>query len=128
MLLLALGLDEIGQVHERLERRAGIDWQLLYMPVAATGAVAWLLIVLRLSGLQRALLVAGTGAWAVAQLLEFLQWDSQSRRVDMFEPMMIVEELLEMTGSTLFLVGIYMLVRRAALSADWDNQPRGNAA
>jgi len=49
--LAFMAFDELLGVHEALERRTGIDWQLLYLPVVLLGGMAWL----------RALTPCGTG-------------------------------------------------------------------
>jgi hypothetical protein len=111
VLWLAMGVDEVAGVHERLERHLGVDWQLLYMPVAAAGGVAWLVAVRGSDRAVRLLLAGGAAAWVAAQTLEFLQWDSSDHRVAAFEPMMIAEETLEMIGSALFLLAAYSAAR-----------------
>lgn len=114
LLLLAMGIDEAGMVHERLERWTGIDWQVLYAPVVLAAGVAWLLIVRHLRGAPRLMMVAGATAWGAAQTLEALQWDGDERAAG-YEPMMLTEELLEMTGSAFFLLAMYTLLRKAAV-------------
>ncbi len=97
-----MGVDEVVQVHERLEGATGVDWQVLYAPLGALGAVALILTVRHMPGVpERAVLVLGASAWLVAQVFEDLQWngDQQARY---FHVLMGAEELLEMTGSLLF--------------------------
>jgi hypothetical protein len=36
--------DEFGEIHERLERIIGIDWQILYSPVALLALVLWVFV------------------------------------------------------------------------------------
>lgn len=72
-----MGLDEIVQIHERLESLAHVGWQRLYLPLMAVGGGLWL-IVLRGLTVRRdaaAAFVAGAAAWVVAQLFELVQRD-----------------------------------------------------
>ena len=64
--------DEFGEIHERLERITGIDWQILYSPIGLLAAVLWVFVARRLRqiGAGFALLVVGT--------LDYLK----TRRVD----------------------------------------------
>ena len=99
-----MSLDEVFQIHERLETWTGIDWQTLYLPVFAIAGVlgATLLPRLRTAGRAAHLLVLGGIAWGGAQIFEAVQWDGPDRLV---APWTIVpEETLEMAGSLLFLL------------------------
>ena len=100
LLLFFMAGDEVLRIHEWLERRSGIDWHVLYLPVIAAGAAAALGVVLRLRDdpVLAAGIVASGAAWALAQVLEALQWDG-SRQVAGYGPMMVSEEILEMAGS-----------------------------
>ena len=114
-LLGLMALDEVLRFHELLEAASGVDWQLLYAPVFLLGGVAALLLLLELrSELPPAvLLCAGGAAWTISQVLEAVQWDGD-RRVTGYGLMMPVEELLEMSGSALFLLaGVHVLLHRA---------------
>lgn len=75
VLFIAMAGDEVFGLHEWLEVRTGLDWQLLYLPVMLVGAAAGLGAAVRLRKLPRlaAGFLAAGGAWAVAQVLEALQ-------------------------------------------------------
>lgn len=107
-----MGFDEAVAIHERLEALTGIDWEVLYAPVVAVGAVAWLTVWRRARSVvwARSALVAGSAAWAVAQFLEKVQWHGDVQAAH-YELMMVPEELLEMTGSLLFLAGVVLVAR-----------------
>ena len=107
LLFGAMAVDEVLAAHEWAERHSGIDWQLLYAPVIAVGAVAYLLVGWAVRGerVVRMLWVAGGTAWGVSQVLEFAQWDGNVPRAGYYL-MMVPEELLEMTGSALWLVAL----------------------
>jgi hypothetical protein len=92
--------DEVFGLHEWLEIQTGVDWETLYLPVMAVGAAAGLGAVLRLrecATLAAGFLAAG-GAWAIAQVLEAVQWDGD-RPVAAYGELMAAEEILEMAGS-----------------------------
>jgi hypothetical protein len=109
VLLIGMGADEAAYLHERLESAAGVDWQLLYAPVALVCGAAWLRVTYALRGLRPAQLsmVLGGGAWLAAQVLENVQWSADGEKVAGYSTLMAIEEVLEMTGSALFLVAIY---------------------
>lgn len=112
-LLLLMALDEWAALHERLEATTGTDWQLLYLPVFAVAGACFLLAARRHRG-ERAFLVpwlAGAACWAVSQVLELAQWDGDDQRAG-YRAMMLPEEVLELTGSLLFLLAALVLLRR----------------
>ena len=98
--LLFMAVEEGAFLHERIESRLDVDWQLLYLPVVALGGYLWLRT---LAGLPRpwpaALLVLGGTAWALSQVFEALQWEGE-RLAHVW--MLFPEEGLEMAGSLLF--------------------------
>ena len=109
-LLLLMSADEFTEIHERLEHATGVDWQLLYLPVVAAAAVAWFAVVRRLHDGHRAALIAGAAAWFIAQVFEELETKAGDVKVAAYDQLSFAEELLEMTGSALFLLAIYGLV------------------
>ena len=114
VLLVWLALDEGNAFHEKLERWSGIDWQLLYLPIGVVGASAWWGLVRRFwtAQLVPVLLWTGAGAWAVALLLELIQnWGGPPVAAEIYNPTMIVEEALEMVGSSLFLFAGLRILR-----------------
>ena len=100
-----MALDEMLFLHERLETWTGIDWQVLYLPVALIGGVAWLMVLRRLFAYPHAagLFVAGAAAWVVSQAIELVQWNGD---VLVYPWLNFPEETLEMTGSLLFALGL----------------------
>lgn len=115
-LFVLMAVDEGAQAHESLERLTGVDWQILYAPVMLGAAVVWLIVVRQLSGERRArsLLIGGAAAWGLAQTFEALQWNGD----EVIAWMIIPEEMLEMVGSTLFILSFVSLLRmRAGLAA-----------
>ncbi|MCU1487950.1 MAG: hypothetical protein JWN67_4696 [Actinomycetia bacterium] len=120
LLLAFMGLDEIATLHERLESATGVDWVMLYLPLMALGGLAALDLLRRRR--DRAVtgpFLAGSACWAVAVVLEKLEWPhpevaAQQVPAAHYVAMMIPEELLEITGSFLFALAIVLLIRRAS--------------
>lgn len=112
VLLALASLDELIEIHERLERRLDVDWQVLYIPVFAAGVVVLVLFVagLRRQGFRLELVLASAACWAAAQLFEKLQWED-SGPVAGYTWMMVVEETAEMAGSALLLLSLLSVVR-----------------
>jgi hypothetical protein len=116
--LLYMGIDEIVAIHERLQMWTGINWQELYLPVAAAGGVAWLAARgrLRRFDLAPVLLVGGAAAWLTAQVFEHFQYEPSQTSYVAQTGLVLPEEMLEMAGSTLFalafLVAVQALLRR----------------
>lgn len=115
-----LAVDEFAEVHEHLQYYAGIDWQILYAPLALAGAVLWVVIGRRLRDL-------GTGFWAficatacilAAQPLEALEIDSHANPRPGFRVMVVSEEMLEMLAALLlgfaFLCALRAVVAKAS--------------
>jgi hypothetical protein len=114
--LAFMATDEFVSVHERVEAAAGIDWQILYLPLVLLGAVMCLLVVREQWEAGRwasvRLLLGGGILWSVAQILEKVQWDGD-RQVSGYAVLSTIEELFEMAGSLLF--GLAMLIALQAV-------------
>ena len=108
-----MACDEALGVHETLERVTGVDWQLLFAPVVAVAAVAFVQV---LRGIGRRdvrwTLLTGAGAWVVAQVFEYLEWQGAVRQPH-YRALMLSEETLEMLGSTLFAAAFALLAASA---------------
>ena len=127
LLLVWLALDEGNAFHERLERWSGVDWQILYAPLLATGVVAWWGLVRRYRDLRDVgiWLVAGAGAWGIALVLELIQnWGGSPARAAIYDPTMIAEEALEMIGSTAMLIAAVLVLGRDRTSASESGSSR----
>ena len=111
LLIGYMSLDEVWQLHERLEAWLDVDWQTIYLPVFLLAGLigASLLPDLRRAGNAATLFVAGAGAWGVAQVIEALQWDSNDHLRGAWS--IVPEETLEMTGSLLFLLAFLAIAR-----------------
>ena len=116
--LTLASLDEATEIHEKLEQRLDVDWQLLYRPVFLAAVVVWSLLVagLRRSGLGVRLVLASAGCWVASQLLEALQWEDEGPAPG-YTWMMVTEETLEMAGSALLLVALLVVVRAGRTEA-----------
>jgi hypothetical protein len=131
--LAFLALDELFSIHERVDIRTDVDWQVLYLPAG----LAFLWAIWRLTGSlgrkspEARMIFAGLGAWVVAQMLEAAVYSEitpslidpeamGSREIDdiahslPYYALAIPEELLEMGGSLLLAVGLAAAVSRVA--------------
>jgi hypothetical protein len=117
-----MSFDEALTVHERLSLLTDIAWQKLYLPVFA---IAFLMALACLASLRDvlpgvALLMGGGACWFVAQVLEKLEANKYDGQVEHYWIYATVEEVLEMTGSLLFLlaaVAVYQTRTARAVSA-----------
>lgn len=118
LLFMVMSLDEVASIHERLESATDVDWQLLYAPVFLFAGASFLAAVLRLGRSTSAgLLVLGAGAWVIAQFLEWVQWGGGGTEpVDFYARAMVVEEVLEIAGSSLFLVALLLAFQTSSSS------------
>ena len=114
-LYVFLSADEFGQIHERLERITGIDWQILYLPIGVLASVLWLFVARRLSqiGTGFALLVGGSICIVISQVVENIEYGSGDQRVAHFNALVVLEELLELIG--VLVVGLALLTALQAL-------------
>jgi hypothetical protein len=113
--LVYLAFDETFGLHEKLEGRTGIDWQLLYLPLFLAIAVDGLYVLVQSRGAARVLLLLAGVAAFTAQVLEAAQWDGNDA-IDAYRLLMVPEEILEPTAAALIAVAGLILYRAAALS------------
>ena len=115
-----MAADEVVEIHERLERAAGVDWQVLYLPLVVLGGAGFVHAVLlaRRHAAGAGQLAAGAAAWVVAQILERLEWGGGTQTVaeyqatiarGSYKAMVVVEEVAELGGSLCFLLGLLAL-------------------
>ncbi|QJD30788.1 hypothetical protein [Methylococcus geothermalis] len=112
-LFFEMGFDELLMIHERIEQAVGVDWQILYLPVMAFAGIGWLFLFAQLPDRwQKRLWAAGAGAWAASQLLEAAEWGwGAESEIPLagYLYLVPVEELLEMSGSSFFLLALLHL-------------------
>lgn len=110
-----MALDEVLSFHEGIERSAGVDWQVLYLPIFLVGGVAGIAALVALRGVRIAQLtfLAGGAAWFVAQVLEKIQWSGagDDEPIAHYNLLMVPEELLEYLGSALWFVAFVLVIR-----------------
>jgi hypothetical protein len=111
-----VSVDEFGEIHERLERIVGVDWQILYSPVAVLALVLWLFVARRLRqiGVGLGLLVAGTVCGIASQVAEAVEYGPGDERIAAFDEVMVFEELVEVVGA--LLIGLALLTALQALN------------
>lgn len=118
-LLFLVAADEVAQFHEHLEHLSGIDWQILYAPIALLAAPLWIVIGRRLHKLQAGFhpFVAATLCALVSQGLEPFEVDSTGAPKPGFRVMVVTEELLEMAAAVLLGVAFLAALRAVAARA-----------
>jgi hypothetical protein len=113
----AIGIDEAGELHERIEVRTGVPSFIAVAPVVAVAAISWWRVLPQMRSCQTALSLffAGVAAWFTSQALDpfHAAWKS------------VVEETLEMCGSALILVGLVYLLRSIAAEVRSSALSRG---
>jgi len=114
--LAFMGIDEVMKIHENLESSTGVDWQVLYLPLIAVGGVCWLIALRRMwtHHSERLLWLGGAAAWGIAQMLELVVNAGSGAWAPLGGEMAWVEEVLEMAGSSMFLLALYLVWRRLA--------------
>jgi hypothetical protein len=113
VLFVLLAIDEVAEIHEHLQYYAGIDWQLLYLPIALAAGVAWIVVGRSLRSRRKSFwpFVGATVCGLVAQPLEALQIDSHANPRPGFRVMVVSEELLEMTAALLLTLAFGFALR-----------------
>ena len=111
---LVVAADEFGEIHERLENKTGIDWQLLYLPVGILAAILFVAIGRRLWRLGAGFtpFAVAAGAGVVSQLLEEVQYGENDEPVRGYRVMVVSEEVLEMTAALLIGLALLATLRR----------------
>jgi hypothetical protein len=114
LFLAFMAFDELLMIHETVENRLGVDWQLLYLPVVAVGGIAylWLLRDMPRWSLGQVMFLAAAGLWCFSQVLEKLEFTDGDVPVAHYRVYDGLEKVVQFTGSTLFLlVGVLVLER-----------------
>jgi hypothetical protein len=110
---LEMGFDELLKIHERIEQAVGVDWQILYLPLMVFAGIGWLLVLARMGDKrQRRLWIAGAVAWTASQLFEAAEWGwGAESQIPLpgYLYLTHIEELLEMSGSSFFLLTLLLL-------------------
>lgn len=127
-----MGLDELLGWHEALESMTGVDWQVLYAPMIVAAGLGWFVLLRLINGRGTApyLWVGGAAAWGIAQLIEAWSWGmfglvTDDEKVAGYEAYVVVEELLEMGGSSFFLLALLALHQQGWATATFVD--RGDA-
>jgi hypothetical protein len=106
-----MAIDEAVSLHERPEQWTGVAWQYFYLPVILCGAVAWFFAApLVQAGPARAAFAAAPAAWLAAPLLDKLAFTAPMESAT-YRVLTGAEEVLEMTGSVLFIVALLISLR-----------------
>ena len=108
-LWLFLGVDDANGIHEKLQSATGVDWQILYAPLAAVGIVLFIALLKTVTVVPGRLLIVGALAWTSSQILELVE-HGRVRPVDLYNWYMVPEEILEMVGSVCFLIAMLLVL------------------
>ncbi len=120
LVFLEAAIDEAATIHEQLGDSVDVDWLVLYLPVFALAGYLWLTVLRGLAGRpERPLWLGGAVAWVAAQALELIAYGGTDEARAGTGVFGALEELLEMTGTTLF-VGALLLVAERVRSRSPD--------
>lgn len=110
-----MAFDELLVIHENVGEALGVKWEIVMAPVAAAAAVPWFAVLLRLDGIARPLWIAAPACWVLAQAFEVMQYDSGvgGEATLVYGWMMVPEETLEMAGSMLFGLVLWLALLRS---------------
>jgi hypothetical protein len=110
-----MGTDELFKIHETIEHGTGVDWQIIYLPVVLVAGAFWLAALDRISRFssERMLWLGGAAAWIIAQLLEVVSNAGGDNWTVLAGEFSGAEEVLEMLGSSLFLLALFLVRSRS---------------
>ena len=111
--LVFMAVDELLGIHEQVGHLLRVKWLVAYAPIILIAGIGALFLVARLWPTARPaaqLLFLGGTCWAIAQVLEILEWNGEQHVARGYTAMMTAEELLETLGSGLFgLAAVWLL-------------------
>jgi hypothetical protein len=110
-----MSADEALKLHEHMEDDFGIDWQIAWAPFILVGGIAWLAVLRSAWNLsrERTLLIAGAVCWFLSQVSERYQANPEEGRVEGYGALSGIEEVLEVSGSALWLVALLCILHAA---------------
>jgi hypothetical protein len=122
LVFVFLGIDEIAALHEAVQDRVHVWGQAVLAPVVLVGIYAWWVTLLRLRDEPPAgnLFLLGAGAWIISQLIDAAFNEHWGWTI-------VPEEIVEMAGSALFAVALFVALRRVVASASTQPQPTAAA-
>jgi hypothetical protein len=123
VLFTVMSFDELLMIHERIEGRVGVDWQLLYLPLVAAGGVAWIAVLTRMRrwSLEQVMWIAGAALWCVSQVFEKLEFTGDDVQVNGYKALDGIEKVLQFTGSSLFMLVGLLAIAKIVYSGDSPN-------
>ncbi len=100
-----LAVDEIVDFHGRAQKATDIEAQVLLAPLIVTAAIVGLVLLVRVwrNRAVRRMFIGGAAAWGLAMAVDPSTHPGSA--------LAFPEEVLEMTGSALFLVALLSLAR-----------------
>lgn len=105
-------IDEWAAIHEELDSRTDTTWQLLYLPLGIAAAVPWFFVLRGLRRYPPAALawLAAAALWVLAQVLNLVAPTDDRAASASYRPLVITEEILELTGSLLFQTALLIVL------------------
>ena len=114
-----MAADELLAMHERVESALDTSWQIVFAPVIGLAAILWVVVLVAVEDRRaRALWVGGALFWLLAQWLEAVK--GAQLFISGHDVLSGAEELLEIVGSSLFLLAVLTV----AVLAGRDPGPR----
>lgn len=104
-----VAFDNALEIHENLEQATGVTWEVLYLAFFVVGTTLMLALAWRVRGWPGILLVSALACWAGAVVLERLQW-MDPFHYRFYAPLMIVEEVAELTAPLLIIGAVVLLL------------------
>jgi hypothetical protein len=108
IVLIPLGAEQILAIHSRFQDATGLPGQVVLIPIAVFGVIAWLKVLDELSAhrLARTLFIAGAVAWLFSQMSDVLL-----NPIDAFRWTITPEETAESLGSAFWLFSFLLWLR-----------------
>jgi hypothetical protein len=113
LLFAFMAVDELAAIHERVDEWLGIPWLIPYAPLIFAAGIFWFAALIELwpAVSERSLWLGGALAWLAAQGLEAI-WIAIGSDTGPTSELSVPEELLEMAGSSMLLLALYVLLFR----------------
>jgi hypothetical protein len=108
-------LDEFEYFHEHINDHFDFPWQVAYAPILVAAAYLWITAWREMRARTDAagLWIAAAAAWAAAQVLDLYQTTALDTNDNLtsFRVTVVIEEGLEMIGSSLFIFALIVALR-----------------
>lgn len=108
LVLIPLGAEQVLAIHSRFQDATGMPGQVILLPIAVFGVIAWLKVLPEVSTnrLARTLFIAGAAAWAFSQFSDVLL-----NPIDALRWTITPEETSESLGSAFWVFSFLIYLR-----------------